>query len=207
MKKNPGILPAIIQTTLLNFSVDPNIAKICCVNWTDKYLRTNLLAAKLFNTDVSVKCIMWELCRSHWCHVWKRLLYSNNINRIRWVFLGLSQDRGLHCTNFFENLSINSLKQGLSSDTIFNIPPFLLLSALIKLLIWFDSPRVWKSDHSTEPIKNLLTIQTERWSTFYITLCLFFQQILTKPSTRVAFKIDATISMISRTCVHRTMPL
>ncbi len=52
--------------------------------------------------------------------------YSNNRNTLRWAVLGLSQDGAF--TALLENLSMNSLKGGLSNATTFNPPLFLLVN-------------------------------------------------------------------------------
>jgi hypothetical protein len=55
----------------------------------------------------------------------KQLLNANDINRVYWVVLGLIQDRA--CTDFYENLSENTLKGDLSNATTFNPPLFSLV--------------------------------------------------------------------------------
>ncbi len=56
----------------------------------------------------------------------KQLLFANDRNRVRGAVLGLSQDGA--CTDLFENLSVNSLKEDLSKATTFKPPLFSLVN-------------------------------------------------------------------------------
>ncbi len=75
--------------------------------------------------QLSVWCEKCDTAR-HYAFIWKQLLNANDINRVRWVVLGLSQDGD--CTDFLENLSENSLKGDLSNDNIVNPPLFSLVN-------------------------------------------------------------------------------
>jgi hypothetical protein len=74
--------------------------------------------------QISVWCEKCVAAR-HYAVICKQLLNANDINRVRWVVLDLLQDGA--CTDFFENLSENSLKGDLSNATTFNPPLFSLL--------------------------------------------------------------------------------
>jgi hypothetical protein len=63
----------------------------------------------------------------YWCRVWIQLLYANNRNTLRSI-RPLSAGRGLNWTDFGKTVGVNSLKQNLSIDTIFN-----------SLLFWLDN--------------------------------------------------------------------
>jgi hypothetical protein len=67
-----------------------------------------------------------DFCKSlrHYTVIGKKLLLSNDRNRVRGAVLGLSQDGA--STNLFENLSENHLKGDLSNAATFNPPLFLL---------------------------------------------------------------------------------
>ncbi len=54
------------------------------------------------------------------------ILISSDINRVRWVVLGFSEDGA--CTDLFENVSVSSLKRDLSNATTFNPPLFSLVN-------------------------------------------------------------------------------
>ena len=56
----------------------------------------------------------------------KQLLISNDKNRVRWAVFGLLLDEDW--TDLLENFSVNSLKWGLSNDTITNPPLFSLVN-------------------------------------------------------------------------------
>jgi hypothetical protein len=58
--------------------------------------------------------------------IWKQLLFANDRNRVRGAVLCLSQDGA--CTDFFENLSVNSLKEDPSNATPFKPPLFSLVN-------------------------------------------------------------------------------
>ncbi len=62
----------------------------------------------------------------HYAGIGKQLLIANDINRVRWAVLGLSQE-GI-CTDSFENLSENRLNGDQSNDTKFNPPLFSLVN-------------------------------------------------------------------------------
>ena len=102
-----------IQTALLIFSVDPNIAGICPVDWKDLKWRADsyhfLCYRGRFTTPLFQKlffCKNYDAAR-YWRRVCKQLLYSNYRNRVFWAVSGLSQDGA--CTELFENLSVESL--------------------------------------------------------------------------------------------------
>jgi hypothetical protein len=59
--------------------------------------------------------------------VCKQLLNANDINIVRVVVLGLLHDAA--CTDFFENLSENSLNGDLLNVTTFNSPLFSLVDS------------------------------------------------------------------------------
>jgi len=61
----------------------------------------------------------------HQTAIGNQLFISNDRNRVRWVVLGLLQDGA--CTDFFENLSENTLKGDLSKTETFNPPLFSLV--------------------------------------------------------------------------------
>ncbi len=97
----------------------PNIARIC-------YLKRFIMKFRLLkylggctipSFQLSVWCEKW-VAAQHDAVICKRLLISNDRNRVRWVVLGLSEDGTL--TDLSENLSVNSLKGDLSNATTFN---------------------------------------------------------------------------------------
>ncbi len=61
----------------------------------------------------------------HYTVIGNQLFISNDRNRVLWVVLGLLQDGA--CTDFFENLSENTLKGDLSNAPTFNPPLFSLV--------------------------------------------------------------------------------
>jgi hypothetical protein len=99
-------------------------------------------SGRMYNTVVWIKCMMWEVCRSPTlCRYLETILISNDINRVRWVVLGLSQD-GV-CNDSFGNLSENSLKGDQSNDTKFKPHLFSLVNTFkdharsyLFLLMW-----------------------------------------------------------------------
>ncbi len=103
-----------IQTSLLVFTDTPNVAWIVSVIWQDLLRRADLYrlfkyrggcAIPLF--ELSVWCEKCVAAR-HYAVICKQLLKANDINRFRQVVLDLLQDGA--CTDFFENISENSLK-------------------------------------------------------------------------------------------------
>ncbi len=71
-------------------------------------LPSSQIVGTMYNTVVSIKCMMWKVCRSPTLYSYlKQLLNANGINRVRWVVLGLSQDGA--CNYLIENLSEKSL--------------------------------------------------------------------------------------------------
>ncbi len=112
------------------FAETPNVALICCVIWKDFWWRADYYrhfkyrgGCTLFQGSVwCEKCVEAR----HYTVIWKKILFANNRNRIRWVVLGLSQ--GGACTVLFENLTENSLKGGLSNDNTDNSPLFSLVT-------------------------------------------------------------------------------
>ncbi len=81
------------------------------------FLSSSQISAKIYNTGVSIKDIMWEVCSSPTLMPrWE--LFANDRKMVRWAVLGLQQD-GV-CTDLHENLGVNtgSLKPDLSSNTV-----------------------------------------------------------------------------------------
>ncbi len=84
--------------------------------------------------QLSVWCEKCVAAR-HYSVIGKQLLFANNRNRVRWVFLCLSQDEA--CTDLFENFSENSLKGDLSSNTTLNPSLFSLVNTFKMLFFIF----------------------------------------------------------------------
>jgi hypothetical protein len=74
--------------------------------------------------QISVQCEKCVAAR-HYAVICKQLLNANDVNRVRGVVLDLLHDGA--CTDFFANLSENSLKGDLSNATTFNLPLFSLV--------------------------------------------------------------------------------
>jgi hypothetical protein len=92
-----------------------------------RLLPSSQISGKKYDTVVSVKCMMWKVCRSP-----TLCRYKYTINYFKWQKQGsLSSFRsltgwGLH--RFVWNLSENSLKGGLSNNNIVNTPLFSLVN-------------------------------------------------------------------------------
>ncbi len=114
------------------FADAPNIAGNYSVIWKDLLWTADsyrLLKYRGGWTIALFELNVWcEKCVAarHYAVICKQLLISNDRNRGRWVVLGLSEDGA--CTDLFENLSVNSLKRGLSNGTTFNPPHFSLVN-------------------------------------------------------------------------------
>ncbi len=92
-----------------------------------QFLLSSQISGRMYNTVVSIKCIMWEVCRSPTlCRYWETII------DFKWHQQGsLSSFRpftGWACTDSFENLSETSLKGYQSNDTKFNPPLFSLIN-------------------------------------------------------------------------------
>ncbi len=84
-----------------------------------RFLPSSQISGRMYNTVVSIKCLMWKVCRSPTlCRSLQPIigLISNERNRVRWVILGLSEDGT--CTDLSENSSVNSLNWNLSNATM-----------------------------------------------------------------------------------------
>ncbi len=100
-----------------------------------RFLSSSQISRRMYNvlysTVVLIKCMTWKVYRSPTlCRHLQTIIDANDINRARWVALGLLQDGA--CTDFFENLSENSLRGDLSNATPFN-PPFFSLVDTFKV--------------------------------------------------------------------------
>jgi len=108
----------------------PNIARTSCIilkRFIMKFwfLLTSQIAGRMYNTNVSIKCMMWKVCRSPTlCH------YLQTTIDFKWQKQApLSCFRPLRngaCTDLSENLSVNCLKGGLVNATTSN-PLFFLV--------------------------------------------------------------------------------
>jgi hypothetical protein len=76
-----------------------------------QFFPSSQISGRMFNTVVSVKCMMWKACRSPtlYADIGIQLLFANNRNRVRGAVLGLSQDGA--CTDLFENLTVNTWRE------------------------------------------------------------------------------------------------
>jgi hypothetical protein len=160
------------------FADTPNVAWIVGVIWKDLSWRADLYRLLKYLGGCTIplfQLTVWcEKCVAarHYAVICKQLLDANDINSVRWAVLGLLQDGA--CTDFFKNLSENSLKGDLSNATTLNPPLFSLVDTFNKLFEWmalFRSTRLppWRPGfgswlgfviiNSSEPLKNLKT----RW--------------------------------------------
>ena len=119
---------------------------------------------EIFSNNVNCPCDVWSVGKEptamfefttwrasfldflislrHYTVIGKQLFISNDRNRVRWVVLGLSQDRAW--TDLAENLSENNLKGDLSNTATFNPPFFSLVNTfntmkLIGLHLFFTA--------------------------------------------------------------------
>ncbi len=83
------------------FAEAPNIARYCRVIWkdlwwsSDWFLPSSQISGRMYNTDVSIKCMMWKVFRSPTpclCRYLQTIFECKWHNRARWVVLGLLQD-------------------------------------------------------------------------------------------------------------------
>ncbi len=123
------------------FADTPNIARICRCIWKRfimkfRFLSSSQISGRMYNTVVSIKCMMWKVFLSPtllYAVICKQLLNLNDGNRVRWVLLGLSEDGA--CTDLSENISVNSLKGDLSNATTSN-PPFFSLVNTFNFIVF-----------------------------------------------------------------------
>jgi hypothetical protein len=95
----------------------------------------------------------------HYTVIGNQLFISNDRNKVRWVVLELLQD-GTR-TDFFENLSENTLKGDLSNDTTFNPPLF----SLVDTFKWRrkNSTFIWKYSSTTAIEIRLVSVLSMVW--------------------------------------------
>ncbi len=114
------------------FADTPNIGRNFCVIWKDLWWLADRYRRLKYRGGFTIPLLqisVWgENCvvAWHYADIGIQLLFANNRNRVRGAVLGLSQDGTW--TDLFENLSVNSLKGGLSNDTTFKPPLFSLVS-------------------------------------------------------------------------------
>ncbi len=132
------------------FPDTPNIGRKCRIIWKDLLWSSDscrLLEYRggctipLF--QLSVRCEKCVAARNY-AVICKQLLNANDKNRVRWVVLGLLQDRA--STHFFENFSENTLEEDLSNATTFNPPLFSLVVSFKKMISLHTCFDYWNNE-------------------------------------------------------------
>jgi hypothetical protein len=85
--------------------------------------------------QISVWCGKFVVA-GHDADIGIQLLFSNNRSRVRWAVLDLSRGMEPACTDLFENISENSLKEDLSNDIKFNPPLFSFANTFKGAQMW-----------------------------------------------------------------------
>ncbi len=110
----------------------PNIGRNFCVIWKDLWWRADHYRSLKYQGGCTIPLLQISVWCENYVAAWHyadtgiQLLFANNRNRVRGAVLGLLQDGA--CTDFFENLSVNSLKGDLSNDTTFKPSLFSLVN-------------------------------------------------------------------------------
>jgi hypothetical protein len=120
---------------LLIFSVDPNIAEICPIDWKDLKWRANTYRFLCFRGRFTTPLFRKEHYVKTMTQPYIDAVFANNYfiqiieKRVRWAVLGLSHRIGsalIFMKISFKNL--NSLKRDLSNNAIVSPPLFLLVN-------------------------------------------------------------------------------
>jgi hypothetical protein len=97
-----------------------------------RLLPSSQISGRMYNTVVSIKCMMWKACRSPTlCRYLKLIIDFKWQKHGSLRSLGLLQDGA--CTELFENFRENSLKGDLSNDIFVNPPLFSLVNTFKKV--------------------------------------------------------------------------